>query len=108
MSVSPGDRRRALDLFAPLRDVTAKPMMECVALSWRDHVFAAIDPDGTIYLRASGAIADDLERLGGSQLQVHGAGGQVMRLGYWSLTGAASEDPALACTWALRVLEAED
>lgn len=65
-------------------------------------MFALIAFD-EIFLRADGALAEDLAAEGARQFSYE-AKGKSMRMGYWSLPDAALDDPEEAVAWARKAL----
>ena len=95
----------ARDLFAPLGEITHRPMMGGFVLYADGHLFATVHGDTRLYLRAKGALAERLAAAGAEQLTwVRPSDGKVSRMGYWSLPEAALDDPEAACGWAREAL----
>ena len=100
MSVSDADIAFATELFDPLGRITTRKMMGGLCLYAEGQIFAILDHDGQIFMRAKNALAADLAGQGARQFG---------RMGYWSLPDTALDDSEAACDWARRSLsEAED
>lgn len=102
MSVSDADIAYAHDLFASLGTITSRKMMGGLTLYVDGQIFAMYDSQTAMYLKAKGAMAEELAAAGAQQFGDDK--GNVM--GYWTLPDAALDDPDAACDWARRVLAA--
>jgi DNA transformation protein len=108
VAVGPGQREFVLELFADLGDVSARAMMGGLAIYCRGRIFAIVDGDDRIYLKAGGPLAEALADEGGEQFTYARRDGRTARMGYWTLPDAALDDPAEASAWARRALASGD
>ncbi len=91
----------ALELFENLGPITTRRMMGGLCLYLDGQIFAILDSDGTLFLKAQAAFADTLKQAGARQF---GAGtGRTM--GYWTMPEDGLDDADTACDWARRALE---
>jgi DNA transformation protein len=101
MSITPDMITLVEELFAPLAPITTRKMMGTLAIYSDGTLFASLDGDGTVFLKAKGAFSETLAALGAKQFQSHRG-----PMGYWSLPNAALDDPELAADWGKRALAA--
>lgn len=101
MSVSQSDIAHVLELFEDLGALTHRKMMGGATFYTDGQVFAILSSDGTIFLKAKGAFAQEMAAAGS---RIFDMGGKSM--GYWTLPDAAVDDPEEACGWARRALAA--
>jgi len=106
MSVSDSDIAFALETFDPLGGITTRHMMGGVSLYRHGQIFAILDSDGTIFLKAKGAFAARMQAAGARQFSSVDKQGKSRSMGYWTLPEAALDDTALACDWAKQALNA--
>lgn len=102
MSVTNADIAFALELFAPLGEITHRRMMGGLAIYHAGQIFASLDSEGRIYLKAKGDFAAEMAAEGAEQF----VAGPGKTMGYWTVPEAALDDPDTACTWAKRALSA--
>jgi DNA transformation protein len=105
VAVSSEARAFVLELFGELGGVTARPMMGGVAVYADGRIFAIVGPEDRIFLKAAGPLAAAMAAEGSAQF-VYDRAGRASRMGYWTLPDAALDDPAVACAWARRSLDA--
>lgn len=101
MSITPDMIIFATDLFAPLGVITTRKMMGGLAIYCDGVIFASLDRDGTVYLKAKGDFTDSLASAGATQFQTPRG-----PMGYWTLPTAALDDADLACDWGQKALAA--
>jgi len=87
VSVSDADIAFALDLFADLGDVSGRKMFGGLGLYRDGTIFGLVSSSGTVYLKATGDFASELQE---SQSE------QFHNMPYWSLPDEALEDPSLS------------
>ena len=104
MSVSDADIAFTLELFAPLGGLSHRKMMGGLTIYHEGQVFSLISGDGTIFLKAKGAFAEDLAAEGARQFSSVNKDGKTHSMGYWTMPDAALDDPDLACDWARKAL----
>ena len=83
------------DTLAPL-GVTSKAMFGGHGLFKDEIMFAIVDSDGRLYLRADGTTAVAFEAAGSTQ---------HMRMPYWEVPGPVREDPEQLAEWAATAAE---
>ncbi|MGR3433889.1 MAG: TfoX/Sxy family protein [Shimia sp.] len=94
------------DLFAALPDLSHRRMMGGLSLYSEGTIFAILDAEGQVYVKADGALAEDLEAEGAQKFSFERKDGTVTSMGYWTLPEAALDDPETAATWGGRALDA--
>lgn len=67
MGVSEADIAFALDLLSKLGDLTSRKMFGGMCLYHQGVVFALLGNDGPLYLKAKGAVAQELAASGSTQ-----------------------------------------
>ena len=102
MSVSDGDIAFAHDLFAPLGDITSRKMMGGLSIYCDGQIFAILDSELTLYLKAKDTLAQSMAAAGSRQFGTET--GKTM--GYWTLPETAMDNPETACDWPRRALAA--
>ncbi|WP_344847489.1 TfoX/Sxy family protein [Celeribacter arenosi] len=101
MSITPEMIARAEDLFAPLGQITTRKMMGGLAIYHAGTIFASLDSEGAVYLKAKGPFAAELEAAGARQfITPRGP------MGYWTVPDDALDDPEMASDWGRRALAA--
>lgn len=104
MAVSSDFLEFACEVFSGLGDVRARHMFGGVSLYSRDLIFAIV-ADDVIYLKASGALADDLEAQGCETLMFTPKSGEPAPMNYRRLPESALDDPDEAADWGRRALD---
>ncbi|MEB8386095.1 TfoX/Sxy family protein [Rhodobacteraceae bacterium KMM 6894] len=107
MSVSAEQIAQARDLFAPLGTITHRKMMGGATFYADGAIFAILDSDGTVFLKADGAFADQMADAGALKFSMTRKDGTISTMGYWTLPDAALDDPDTACDWARHALDAQ-
>jgi len=100
MSITDEDIAFIKELFAPLGDVTHRKMMGGLTIYLEGQIFAILDQQGTVFLKAKGAFAQVLDQAGARQFGADGGG----RMGYWTMPDDGIDDPENASDWARRAL----
>jgi len=106
MSISDHDIDFAKELFADVGEITTRKMMGGLTIYADTQVFAIIDSDGKLYLKASGEMAKQLEAAGSSLFTYTGKNGKTGHMNYWTMPEDALDDPTHAADWARAVLRA--
>jgi len=104
MAVSEHEIAFARDLFSGLGDITTRKMMGGLCLYHAGTIFAILDADGGVYLKASGDMIPRMQDLGASQWSYTRANGTTTRMCYWSMPDAALDDPEQATALAREAL----
>lgn len=106
MSVSDADIAFARELFSDLGPLSIRKMFGGASLYLDGTIFAIVDAEGTIFLKAKDKFAQALKDEGGHPFAfTRPSDGRVMTMGYVSLPDAALDAPDEACQWALRAIQ---
>jgi DNA transformation protein len=108
MSATNDQIAQARDLFAPLGMITHRKMMGGATFCADGTIFAIIDSDGTLFLKAAGAFADRMADSGAQKFTMTRKDGTISTKGYWVLPDPALDDPDVACDWAQHALGAQE
>jgi DNA transformation protein len=92
----------ARELFAPLGPVRVRRMFGGAGVHVGEAMLALI-ADGTLYMKADGALAADYAAAGSTPFTYAG-GAKPVTMSYWRLPDAALDDADLALGWARRSL----
>ncbi|MEM9853715.1 MAG: TfoX/Sxy family protein [Pseudomonadota bacterium] len=103
MSISDEDIAFVRDLFAELPALSTRKMFGGLSIYSEGRIFAIIGPEGRIFLKAKGAMAEALAAEGAQKFTFEGKG-KTAAMGYWTLPEPALDDPAEAASWARRAL----
>lgn len=95
MALADADIAFATDLFSDLGRVSTRKMFGGMCLYLDGVVFALMNGDGQLFLKAKGDTATALADDGATQFH---------NMPYWSLPEAALDDPTEACTLARRTM----
>lgn len=87
-----------VEQLAPLGGVRARAMFGGFGIYSGQVMFALIAED-VLYLKAAGALAEELAALGGVQFRPRGAG-----MPYWQAPGEALDDADALVAWGRRAL----
>ncbi|WP_167647843.1 TfoX/Sxy family protein [Mameliella alba] len=104
MSVSAEEIAFARDLFSGLGDITTRRMMGGLCLYHQGTIFAILHAEGGIFLKGAGGFVDRLEDMGCTRWTYTRKTGQSAAMPYWSLPGAALDDPEVAVALAREAL----
>ncbi len=108
MAVSAEQKNFILELFEEVGPITSRAMMGGMTFYADGEVFAILSSDEQIYLKAKGALAQELEAEGCSIFSMTRKDGSIASMGYWTLPDAALDDPEEACRWARKALASPD
>ena len=106
MKVSPGFLDYLQDLFGALGTVRARSMFGGVGVYIDELMFAFLDRDETIYLRADAETRQAFEAAGSRPFRYPLKSGEEMEIGYWRLPDEALDSPDEALMWGRLALEA--
>lgn len=106
MAVSDADIEFVKDLFAGLGSITTRKMMGGLTIYADKQVFAILDSDGRLFLKASGDMAKRLEAAGSTLFTYTFKNGKTGHMNYWTMPEDALDEPAIAAEWAREVLRA--
>ena len=106
MKVSTGFVDYLNDLFGALGVVRARPMFGGVGVYIDDLMFALLDRDETIYLRADAETRAAFEAAGSQPFRYRMKTGEEMEFGYWRIPEEALDSPESAAQWGRLALEA--
>lgn len=104
MSISDADIAFTLELFEAVPNLSKRKMMGGAVFYSDGQVFALTSSSGQIYLKASGAFAEELAAEGAEIFTMTNKDGSTGSMGYWTLPDAALDAPEEATRWALRGL----
>ncbi len=102
MSINDTDIAFVHDMFDPLGHITTRKMMGGLSIYCDGTIFAMLDREGTLYLKAKGPFADEMAAAGARQFGADSGD----RMAYWTLPDAALSDPDAALTWGQKALAA--
>ncbi len=102
MSLTDSEITHIHDLFAPLGDITSRKMMGGLSIYCDGVIFAILDQDATLYLKAKDGFAQEMAKAGAQQFE--SAKGRTMC--YWTLPDNALDDPDEIAQWGRRALAA--
>jgi len=105
VSVSDSDIAFASDLFAALGKISSRRMMGGASLYCNGQIFACLDREATLYLKASGEFAKQMQAAGARQFSSVGKDGKTHNMGYWTIPEAALDEADMASQWAQNALE---
>ena len=94
----------ARDLFSGLGEITTRRMMGGLCLYHQGTIFAIVRSDGEILLKGAGAFIDKLEQMGCTRWEYTRDNGKSAAMPYWTLPGAAQDDPDEAVALAREAL----
>ncbi|MGR3660693.1 MAG: TfoX/Sxy family protein [Paracoccaceae bacterium] len=100
MSVSPQDIAYVEELFAPLGEITHRKMMGGLSIYFESTIFAILDDEGTLYLKARDRFAEEMAAAGARQFGDEK--GNTMC--YWTMPEDALDDAEAISGWARRAL----
>ncbi|MEM6727130.1 MAG: TfoX/Sxy family protein [Pseudomonadota bacterium] len=103
MAITDADIAFAREVFRNLPALTTRKMFGGLSLYSEGKVFAIVGPENRIYIKAKGALADDLAAEGSEKFTFESAT-KSATMGYWTLPDAALDDPEEAEHWAKRAL----
>ncbi len=106
MKVSPGFLDYLQDLFGALGTVRARSMFGGVGVYIDELMFAFLDRDETIYLRADAETRQAFEAAGSQPFRYALKTGEEFEIGYWRMPEDALESPESAAEWGRLALEA--
>jgi len=95
---------QARELLGDLGPITVRKMFGGAGLYLDGTIFCLI-AEGEIFLKATGAFAEEMEALGSSPF-VYDGKGKPVAMAYWRLPDSALDDPDEAVALARRALEA--
>lgn len=102
MSISEADIAFAHELFSDLGPLTTRKMMGGLCLYHEGQIFAILSDEAVVFVKASGALADELASEGSRKF----AAKDGRSVNYWTLPDAALDDPEEAAAWARKALAA--
>ncbi|MGR3290502.1 MAG: TfoX/Sxy family protein [Paracoccaceae bacterium] len=89
-----------LELFGSLDRISTRNMMGGLCIYSDSQIFAILDRQGTIFLKAKGSFAETLALAGSRQFGSEDGG----RMGYWTLPDDGLDDPETAADWGRQAL----
>lgn len=106
MAVSGADIEFVAELFAGLSPITTRKMMGGLSIYSDGRIFAMLDADARLYVKATGALAKRLDAAGANLFTYTRKDGKQGHINYWTLPDAALDNPEQAVGWAKAALEA--
>ena len=106
MKVSPGFVDHLNDLFGALGAVRVRPMFGGAGVYIDKLMFALLDRDEGIYLRADAETRAAFEAAGSEPFRYPLKTGEQMEIGYWRIPDEALESSESAAEWGRLALEA--
>ena len=104
MAVSQDFMEFACELFSDLGPTRARRMFGGAGVYAHDVMFALI-ADDVLYIKAEGALAEDLAAEGCEPFVFTPKSGEPVEMGYRRLPEAALDDPETAARWGRRALD---
>jgi len=104
VAISAEDIEFINELFEAVGHITTRKMMGGLTVYADGQVFAILDSDGQLFLKASGDMAKRLEAAGGKLFTYEGKNGKTGHMNYWTMPEDALDEPAVAAEWAREVL----
>jgi DNA transformation protein len=104
MAVSQDFMDFACELFSDLGPTRARRMFGGAGVYAQDVMFALI-ADDVVYVKADGALAEDLEAEGCEAFVFTPKSGPPTQMGYYRLPESALDEPELAAAWGRRALD---
>ena len=95
MSVTDTDIAFVHDMFDALGQISTRKMMGGLSIYCDGVIFAMLDREGTLYLKAKGAFADEMAAAGATQFGADTGD----RMAYWTLPDTAGYDPDAVLIW---------
>lgn len=105
MALSEEDRAYARDLFSGVGDVTTRRMFGGMGIYSNGTIFALMMSDGTLMIKGAGPFVDRLEEMGCERWRYTRKNGKGAAMPYWTLPGAALDDPEEAVALAREALQ---
>lgn len=102
MAVTDSEIAFAHELFEGLGTITHRKMMGGLSIYCDGQIFAILSSSGRLYLKASGAFAEEMAEEGSEKFEM----GDGRGMNYWTMPDAGLDDPETACDWARRALTA--
>lgn len=93
----------AVELFAPLGSIRARPMFGGYGF-YCDDVFFALVAHETLYLKADGATRGLFRDAGCEPFRYVGKDGRPIEMGYWSAPEEALDSAGAMAPWARRAI----
>jgi len=106
MAVSQAQLDFVTDLFSGVGNIRSRKMMGGLCIYCDTQIFAMLHSDDRLFLKASGDLAQELQRLGCEKFSFTRKDGRQGSMGYWSLPDSALDNPAEACRWGKKALKA--
>jgi len=108
MAVSAEQKAFIYELFEGVGPITSRAMMGGMTFYSGGETFAILSSEGQIYIKAKGALADEMAAEGSTIFSMTRKDGSVASMGYWTLPDGALDDPEEACHWARKALTSPD
>lgn len=102
MNASDTDIAFVRDMFDPLGQITTRKMMGGLSIYCDGTIFAMLDREGTLYLKAKGPFACEMAAVGARQFGVETGD----EMAYWALPDTALYDPEAVQIWGQKALDA--
>ena len=106
MSITDEDIEFSHELFSEVGEITSRKMMGGLSIYADGQIFAILNAEGRLYLKAANALAKRLEAAGSSLFTYTGKNGKTRHMNYWTMPEDALDDPARAAEWARDSLRA--
>ncbi|WP_136443535.1 TfoX/Sxy family protein [Pacificoceanicola onchidii] len=104
MSLSDEEIAFARDLFAGLGEISTRKMFGGLGIYHGGTIFAVMLAEGDILIKGAGDFIDRLEEMGCARWRYTRKDGSGAAMPYWSLPGAALDDPEEAVALAREAL----
>jgi DNA transformation protein and related proteins len=106
MSYTPSVADELLGMMQGLGKVTPKKMFGALGFYSGPTIFACLFDGDIFYLKATGALADELKALGQQPFLYQGKSGKTVNMPYWTAPQTCLDDPDEMVMWCRKALAA--
>lgn len=106
MAISEAEIGFVKELFAEVGHITTRKMFGGLSIYADKQIFALLDSNGRLHLKAADDMAKRLEAAGGCLFTYTDKNGKTNHMNYWTMPDDALDDPSCAADWARDALHA--